>query len=183
MKTSHLILTAAALAALVGCREHGRSASPADPSAVTAATSRPAIPEPVAVKPKFASCVGAPGCNPLPVGLVVTIPYKLRSDRVYTVPTGADRRQVVFEFAEGDVDSVLKSLQKDFEDAGYEGKPIETTPEGIASMVFIKSDIGVANVWVNPVVGPSPVSKNAKGVFGIDFPMDASRPKIASAAE
>jgi hypothetical protein len=143
MNSTFLALTA--LLFLASCKPNGNTA------ADTAAGAKPCPP-------------AAAGYRFLPGSLDVPVAYHLRSDRIAATRENQPRRRVTLEFLEGDVDSVLASVEGAMAKAGYKARPVKDHEDGSVVRRFVKRGAGIT-VTVSPKVGDKPANPDAKGVI------------------
>lgn len=107
--------------------------------------------------------------DPMPPGVVVGVPFHLRSDRITSDSKGNYRRRVTFEYLSGDAASVFDSIVGSVTGAGYSAKE-RKEKDGRLSIGFNKKGIGALLLSVNPNAVPKPAHPDAKGMFVLDFP-------------
>jgi hypothetical protein len=88
----------------------------------------------------------------------------LRSDRIAATSENQPRRRVTLEFLEGDVDSVLASVEGAMAKAGYKARPVKHREDGSVVRRFVKRGAGIT-VTVSSKIGDKPANPEARGVI------------------
>lgn len=169
-----LTLLAIALFVLAGCKQDRA------PDAAVAQAS-PSTPE---VASPAAPCEEGQGAGYawLPAGLALDIAYHLRADRIYTSKNDVQRRRVVLEFLDGDVDSVLAATEKSMIAAGFTARPRRDQPNGNIIVPYVKRGYGSITVVASATPGDNPSNPGAKGMVAFDFPAGEAAAVVAAPA-
>jgi hypothetical protein len=122
--------------------------------------------------------------SPLPRGIQLVQSFHVRSDRIYTTKTGAERRRATLELLEGGTAAAAEDVQKQMAASGFRALPVKDKGDGITRLAFVKKGMGRTNVSVNPDVGDKPSNPHAVGVIMFDWqltPMPASQVPVVKA--
>ena len=142
-------LAIAALFLLVSCKQDGNTAADA---VATVKSCPPAV----------------AGYRFLPGSLDVPVAYHLRTDRITTTKENQRRRRVTLEFLEGDVASVLASVESAMAKAGYKARTLKEREDGSVTRRFVRRGVGII-VIISPKVGDRPGNPDAKGVLTYSY--------------
>ncbi len=157
-RLSFVIATAIALSAC-------NSPQPAPQSTAEASVDCPPAPAPEVPKPMY---------DPLPDGVVLDLPFHVRSDRFYTTRGGDQRRVSTLELLDGDAGTVAREIGSALEASGFSTIAIPEKEDGVERLAFRKGGYGRINVSYQADPGDSPVNPAAVGVLKFDWPVDAS---------
>lgn len=108
----------------------------------------------------------------LPPGVTLSAAAEQRSMHGYTTKAGAERRVVIFELRNGDIESTADSLKSDMERAGFSARDEADRGDGKTRITFIKPGYGRVNASLTTDVGDKPLDPNAPGVFSLDIPLE-----------
>ena len=119
-----------------------------------------------------------PGYALLPKGITLEFPYHLRADRVYLDKQGNERRRVVLEFLDGDVESTLAAADASLVRSGFAARSRRNQPNGNIVVPYARKGTPGITVFGSSTVGPNPSNPAAKGTIALDY----ARMPVAPAA-
>jgi hypothetical protein len=165
--TRHLVVLAAAFA-LSACS--GQNGAPASTSAAADASQATSVDRQAPTAVTY---------SPFPLGVVLAQRFHVRSDRIYTTKSGAQRRRATLELLDGAPDATADSVSKQMASSGFRALTVKDKGDGITRLAFVKKGAGRTNVSISSQVGDKPSNPRAIGLIMFDWQL---APATASAA-
>ena len=155
-KTAAPILLVLCTFALAACSDHQTPADAASAGRASAGTAGPGAATGFAY-------------SPFPDGIGLAQRFQVRSDRVYPIKSGAERRRTTIEVLEGDPVGALREIGRQFQEHGFAPVAVADRKDGVTRLAFRKRDAGRVNMAATSELGERPSNPRSVGVVWVDW--------------